>query len=587
MMNTAYVFLEDQIAGTRRLYQNPCDIITAHTPHDVSGALAKLQAYQDQGYYLAGYCAYELGYVFEDKLAGLMPEHLSGPLLQFGVFEGYSDVDLPLGGSGHIDNLQPDWSFDDYQTRFDKVMAWIRAGDIYQVNLTFALRGTYSGDAASIYGGLKAAQPVRYGGVISLGGADIVSLSPELFYQLRDGKISMRPMKGTAKRGRTDAQDRELADALQKDIKNRAENLMIVDLLRNDLSRIAQTGTVKVTDLFSLETYPSLHTMTSGIEAHIPDVSFETVLRALYPCGSITGAPKIRAMEIINELEDVPRGAYCGAIGLIDPDGHSRFNVAIRTLTLKPDSTCSYGVGSGVVADSAAHDEYEECLLKASFLKNSYGRNDYGLIETFGWHKQTGFMWLDLHMARLETSALALGFKCPKQAVLHDLSHAVSHLSGAQKIRLQLSKDGGFDIQTSPLQCSGAETAWSVALSKNPVSSSDALRVHKTTKRQFIEGELKRLKTDTNCKEVLLFNERGELCEGSYTNVFILKDGQMLTPPITCGLLPGILRHVMLANGEVREQVITQDDLLAADEIYIGNSMRGLIRAALTSPHRA
>lgn len=585
IMNKPYVFLEDQFTGRRRLYQNPCDIITARKADEVPAALAKLQAYHDQGFYLAGYCAYELGYAFEDILAPLMPENMTSPILQFGVFENYTDEDLPFGSSGHINTLQPDWDSKDYQARFDKVMAWIKAGDIYQVNLTFPVHGTYEGDAASLYAALKVAQPVRYGGIISLarnqGDADIVSLSPELFYELRGEKMSMRPMKGTAPRGQTDEQDRELADALQADAKNRAENLMIVDLLRNDLSRIAEASSVKVTDLFSLETYPSLHTMTSGIEGKVAGVSFENTLRALFPCGSITGAPKIRAQEIIRVLESTPRGVYCGALGLMDPDGYARFNVAIRTLSLRADGTYKYGVGSGVVADSNARDEYNECMLKASFLQS-----DYGLIETFGWHKQTGFMWLDLHLARLEKSALALEFMFSKQAIVQALSSAVDKLTGAQRVRLELSKDGTFDIKTTPLVFPQPDTVWRVALSKNPVSSSNTLLTHKTTRRDFIEGELGRLKTGTDCQEVLLFNERDELCEGSYTNVFIVKDGQMLTPPVTCGLLPGILRQVMLANGDVREQVLTLDDIRIADAIYVGNSLRGLIRTELTNPNR-
>ncbi|MCF6275669.1 MAG: chorismate-binding protein, partial [Robiginitomaculum sp.] len=464
--------------------------------------------------------------------------------------------------------------------RFDKVMGWIKAGDVYQVNLTFSLHGTYQGDAAAIYNMLKTAQPVQYGGVISLarnqGGAEVVSLSPELFFKLEGANISMRPMKGTVRRGQTDAKDRALAKALQHDAKNRAENLMIVDLLRNDLSRIAEAGSVSVTDLFTVETYPSLHTMTSGIEAVVKDVSFAEILRALYPCGSVTGAPKIRAQEIIHALEQTPRGAYWGAIGLIDPDGYSRFNVGMRTLRLNPGGICQYAVGSGVVADSAVRDEYEECLLKAAFL-----RDEFGLIETFGWHPQTGFMWLDLHMTRLENSADMLGFKCVRQEIVSALNRAVRNLSGAQKVRLELAKSGAFKIEISTLQMANSEMAWPVTMSKNPVQSGDALLAHKTTRRQFIDGELGRLREKTECKEILLFNECGALCEGSYTNVFVVKDGQMLTPPVSCGLLPGILRQVLISSGQAKEHILGLDDVCAAEKIYIGNSVRGLIKVEL------
>ncbi|MCF6221580.1 MAG: aminodeoxychorismate synthase component I [Robiginitomaculum sp.] len=580
MMNGAYVFFEDQLAGRRRLYQNPREIITAHMPGEVEEALARMEACRADGLYLAGYCAYELGYIFEDKLRGLLPENRDDPLLQFGVFDGFTDVKLPILASGHINSLKPSWNFADYKKRFDKVMAWIKAGDVYQVNLTFSLHGTYQGDAAAIYDMLKTAQPVKYGGVVSLArnqdGAEIVSLSPELFFEQDGAKISMRPMKGTVRRGETDAQDRALAKALQHDTKNRAENLMIVDLLRNDLSRLAEAGSVSVTDLFTVETYPSLHTMTSGIEAVIKDAPFAEILRALYPCGSVTGAPKMRAMEVIRALEQTPRGAYCGALGLIDPDGYSRFNVGIRTLKLNPGGTCQYAVGSGVVADSAARGEYEECLLKAAFLQDGFG-----LIETFGWHKQTGFMWLDLHMARLEKSADMLGFKCARQDIVLALNRAVRNLSGAHKVRLELAKSGAFKIETSTLQIENSEMAWPVAMSKNPVQSGDVLLAHKTTRRHFIDGELRRLKEKTECKEILLFNECGALCEGSYTNVFIVKDGQMLTPPVSCGLLPGILRQVLLRSGQAKEHILGLDDVRAAEKIYIGNSVRGLMEVKL------
>ena len=601
MMHRPYVFLEDQLADRRRLYQNPLEVISAHTPEEVAGALARMETCTQQGKYLAGYFAYELGYMFEDKLRSLRVKHSNGPLLQFGVFENYSDAELSPhsvghsaghsvgNGAGQINSLEPGWGFEDYQNRFDKVMTWIRAGDVYQVNLTFPMHGTYQGDAAAIYNKLKSAQPVRYGGVINLGGSEIVSLSPELFYELDGelaseldgGKISMRPMKGTVRRGKTNAQDKALAKALQADTKNRAENLMIVDLLRNDLSRIAQTGSVEVTDLYTLETYPSLHTMTSGIEARVKEISLEKILRALFPCGSVTGAPKIRAMEIIHKLENRPRGAYCGALGLIDPDGYTRFNVGIRTLNLQTDNTCTYAVGSGVIADSNAQDEYAECLLKAAFLQD-----EFGLIETFGWHIQTGFMWLELHTARLAKSAVVLGFKFSETEVMRALEFAVKNLSGPQKIRLELSKDGTLKAEASVLHIANPDEVWPVALSQNPLSSGDALLAHKTTRRGFIEAELSRLKAATKCKEVLFFNERGELCEGSYTNVFIRKGEQMLTPPVACGLLPGILRQALMESGVVRAQILTLDDVRNADEVYIGNSVRGLVRAHLTDTAR-
>ncbi len=581
MTDKAFVYFEDQAVGAQRLYENPLEIIEAWSADEVTPALKRMAAYQRGGKYLAGYFAYELGLLFEDTLRPLLPKNLAenstGPLLQFGVFDKFSNVDLPNNQDGHINGLKPAWSLAQYQKRFAQVMDLIEAGDVYQVNLPFPLRGTYCGGGASIYQKLKSAQPVKYGGVISLGGAEIVSLSPELFFELEGGKITMRPMKGTSRRGLTPKRDTALAKALQMDAKNRAENLMIVDLLRNDLSRIAVRGSVKVSDLYRLETYPSLHTMTSGIEAQLADISLGQILQALFPCGSVTGAPKIRATEIIRALEASPRGAYCGAVGLIDPNGDMRFNVGIRTLVLHEGGTCTYGVGSGVVADSDANAEYEECLLKAAFLQDGFG-----LIETFGWHEDTGFMWLDLHLGRLQRSAEELGFSFGEKDIAQALEAATANLSGPHKIRMQLNRNGQFDVQTSPLSISAPGAIMPVSLSQNTLSSSDKLLAHKTTRRQFIESELARLQTETGCKEVLFFNERGELCEGSYTNVFVEKGGKTFTPPLPCGLLPGIMREVMLANGEVVERVLYIDDLLDADAIYVGNSVRGLMKAGLT-----
>ncbi len=594
MGDKAFVYFEDQVAGSKRLYENPLEIIEAWSVDEVRPALKRMAAYQASGQYLAGYFSYELGLLFEDRLRALIPktraESPNTPLLQFGVFEKYAHKGLPKAQDGHVADLKPLWTLTQYQKRFAQVMGLIEAGDVYQVNLTFPLRGTYSGDGAGIYQRLKSAQPVKYGGVISLGGAEIVSLSPELFFELEGDNITMRPMKGTSRRGATPKQDKALAKALQMDAKNRAENLMIVDLLRNDLSRIAVRGSVKVSDLYRLETYPSLHTMTSGIKARLDTVDFEDILLALFPCGSVTGAPKIRAQEIIGKLETAPRGAYCGAVGLIDPapknsqdneNGFMRFNVGIRTLVLHGNGTCTYGVGSGVVADSQPRAEYEECLLKSAFLQDGFG-----LIETFGWHQDTGFMWLDLHLRRLQKSADELGFSFSANNVTQALGTIILDISGPHKIRLELRKNGRIDVGANPLRISEPDAIWPVSLSKNPLSSTNTLLSHKTTRRDFVESELARLKAKTGCKEVLFFNERGELCEGSYTNVFVEKDGQIFTPSLSCGLLPGILREVMLANGQAVERVLYRADLLEAGAVYIGNSVRGLMKAELTNTAR-
>jgi len=584
MTAAPYVYFEDQLAKSGawkcRLYKDPVDLITAQEPTEINEALYKLQQAHENGYFLAGYFSYELGYCFEPKLKPLLPTVRSTPLIQFGVFKGYKTEAPKSNKKTRIGWMTPDWMRSDYLTRFDKVLKYIKAGDVYQINLTFPLRGSYKGNAASIYNFLKKRQPVQYGGVVSLGGDAIVTLSPELFFETRGRQINMRPMKGTIKRGTDANEDRRLAEFLQKDPKNRAENLMIVDLLRNDLSRLSKPGSVKVDELFKIETYPSLHTMTSSVSAELRDsLDIKTVLKGLFPCGSVTGAPKIRAMEIINELEERERAAYCGAIGMIDPDKPShpaqmRFNVAIRTLRLGEDGSLTYPVGSGIVMDSDGGAEYEECLLKAAFLTDG----NFDLIETMGWHEQTGFMHLDLHLERLAGSAFTFGFAFPETKIKQTLEQTVKKLSGPHKVRLTLAHDGSLTTRADRLTLGPIDKIWQVAVSKNRLKSRDRLLRHKTTNRRLYDNELARIKDRTNCHEAIFFNEKDQLCEGSFTNVFVKIDGKLCTPPLRCGLLPGILRKVLITTGEAKVRELSREDLLSADAVYVGNAARGLIK---------
>ncbi len=357
-------------SGRTLCFSQPVSLLQAFTLDEVAGVLARLNEARQEGYHIAGYMAYEAGYAFEPRLEALAQSSI-GPLLSFGIFDGYSVLDLhDREGAGSVLDLTPSWSSRDYQRRFERVIDYIRAGDVYQVNLTFPLHGRWRGDPVSLYAALRRHQPGRYGALVAFGGETILSLSPELFFETEGRNIRVRPMKGTAPRGRTPDEDEHLARWLSGSEKDRAENLMIVDLLRNDLGRIAEIDSVKVTDLFTVERYPTVLQMTSGIEARILNgTSLPDMFASLFPCGSVTGAPKIRAMEIIRELEDRPRGIYCGSIGYVRPDGSARFSVAIRTATLSPDGSFAFNVGSGVVYDSKAEAEYAECLLKARFLE--------------------------------------------------------------------------------------------------------------------------------------------------------------------------------------------------------------------------
>ena len=367
-----YVLFEDgRDHGRALLFDAPKEIIVARDASEVARAFARMEAASRAGLHLAGYASYELGYALEPKLAASPSPESRTPLLLFGAFAAPRAVNQDFGAvlpESRI-SLQPAWTSEEYAQRFQKCRDYIFAGDVYQINLTFPLYGRFEGEPLALYRALRKRQPVAYGGVVALGGETIVSLSPEVFFDARDRQIRARPMKGTARRGFMPPEDMARAQYLVEDEKSRAENLMIVDLLRNDLSRLAEVGSVKVTDLFTVQTYPTLHQMTSGIEAKLREnVTLAELFSGLFPCGSVTGAPKIRAMEIIRDLECAARGVYCGSLGVISPDGDMRFNVAIRTLTIFPDHELVCNVGSAIVADSTAREEYEECLIKARFL---------------------------------------------------------------------------------------------------------------------------------------------------------------------------------------------------------------------------
>ncbi|OAI44932.1 hypothetical protein AYO42_03845 [Rhizomicrobium sp. SCGC AG-212-E05] len=560
------VLLDD--ASGRQVFAAPRHIIRANRAGDVPAALAAVEAALAGGKYVAGWLGYELGSVLEPKLAALAPE--GGPLLAVLVFDG-PGVAPPAAGRAYAGPPMPEWDEAAYGARFAAVKEYIAAGDIYQANLSFRARFAFAGNPRALYEQLLAASGALHCGFVDEGTRQILSLSPELFFELSaDGRLTTRPMKGTIPRGGDDATERMRLSASAKD---RAENLMIVDLIRNDLSRIAEGGSVEVSDLFQVETYPTLHTMVSTVSARKrTEVSVTDILRALFPCGSVTGAPKIRAMEILRELETSRRGAYCGAVGFFAPaPGNrfsARFNVAIRTLTMA-EGRGELGIGGGVVQDSQLHSEYAECLLKARFFERA--RRPLELIETLCW--QDGFVRLDRHLARMEASARVFGLHFDACAARIALHHAVAGKSGAQRVRLTLNEQGDHDAAAHPLASSPPH--WSFAMSPETMHSTDLLLRHKTNWRELYESEVKRLGTD----EVVFRNERGELTEGARSNIFVAREGMLLTPPVEAGVLGGCLRAELIEQGRAREALLTPDDL--KDGFYFGNSLRGLIPARL------
>ncbi|PYE87755.1 aminodeoxychorismate synthase component I [Phyllobacterium leguminum] len=370
--NTPHILFRDDKAERELLFAEPSEIILAENPADFEPAFAALQNAHDQGKWLAGYLSYEAGYLLEPKLKPRLPANRRAPLLCFGVFDGPSDLSLPpLGPQSEpfLTHPRATWSFEHYQKRFTRLHRHLREGDCYQGNLTFPVHARWSGDPMAAFDVLTTRQPVRYGAFSNLGGPIILSRSPELFFDVNaEGWIETHPMKGTTPRGKTPEEDDRLRNFLINDPKSQAENRMIVDLLRNDISLISDPATLHVPELFKVERYPTVHQMVSRVRARLNrGLTLREIFAALFPCGSVTGAPKIRAMEILSELEDQPREVYCGAIGWIAPQGRMRFNVAIRTVSLYPDGQATFNIGGGIVFDSTAEAEYEECLLKARF----------------------------------------------------------------------------------------------------------------------------------------------------------------------------------------------------------------------------
>ena len=474
-------------------------------------------------------------------------------------------------------------SAEEYGRKVGQIRQWITDGDCYQINLTFPLRFRHYGHPLALYAALRQRQPVRYGGFMaSPDGGTLISLSPELFFERQGFRVVTRPMKGTASRGATPAADEANRQALQAAAKERAENVMIVDLLRNDLGRLAAAGQVRVESLCEAEAYPTLWQMVSTISADVPGASLFDLFRVLFPCGSITGAPKIRAMQCIAELEASARGSYTGTLGWVAPGGDCRFNVAIRTLELAAYGGGRLGVGSGIVIDAQAASEYAECLLKARFLTGF--DPGFELIETLRL-EQGKYPRLAGHLERLQASSSALGFSCDVSVIstaLAEHAREYGHGHALRRVRLTLAHSGAFTI-TSAAMANDPSPRFAV-LAEEVLDAGDYLLRHKTTARQRYDRVLKALAEQPDALDVfdaIFFNTRGEVCEGARSNVFVERDGILLTPPMRCGLLPGVLRRQLLESGQAVEHVLRREDLLAAPQIYLGNALRGLIPVSL------
>ncbi len=558
-------------------FAEPEAVLLARRLTEVEPLLGEIERALASGLWIAGFFAYEAAPALDRALFARPPGRL--PLAWLGLFPAprrLADAELPAAsgvGPGA-------WTVTIDEGRHAAAIAAIQQriarGDTYQVNLTLRLRAPFTGEAWALFGALREAQRTPYAAWLDLGDQAICSASPELFFELSDRRLTSRPMKGTAPRGRTTAEDAMRASALAASAKDRAENLMIVDMVRNDLGRVAVPGSVRVADLFRVERYPSLFQLTSTVEAET-EAPFTAVLRALFPAASITGAPKAAAMGIIRELEDSPRGAYTGAIGWASPDRRARFNVAIRTVTVdRTTGTAEYGTGGGIVWDSIPEREFEECRTKALLLTRPLPRFD--LLETLLWEPGRGYFLLARHLARLADSARYFHYGYEDGAGAAALGEAVASGRPAPlRVRLTLARDGSCRVEASSLPA--PRTRWRAALAAEPIDTQETFLFHKTTYRETYE---RARRGRPGVDEVILWNEGGEATEGTRTNLVARLDGRLVTPPLDCGLLPGTFRAELLARRRIAERPLRLADLARASEVYLINSVRRWVRADLT-----
>ncbi len=575
-MRAPWVLFEDSQETENRaiIAQNPIAIIRADKWRECDAALAKLQDFTAQKRHIFGYVSYEFGLGIEPSTRHMAKSDL--PLLWFAVFdeiETKSFAELNQNDGFAIGKFNSEWDFKEYKNQFEKVKSYIENGDIYQANLTFNLTAPFWGSPFALYQKLRDAQPVKYSAFLDLGEFQILSLSPELFFKTEGVNIETHPMKGTIKRGAGAKEDVQNFETLKNDEKQRAENLMITDLMRNDLARISVAGSVKVPQLFAIEKYPSVFQMISKIQAQLRDsVSQTEVLTTLMPAGSIIGCPKIRATEIIAECEQGPRGIYCGAIGMIKPNGDMSFNVAIRTPIIR-NGEIEIGVGSGIVYDSDARAEYDECLLKSSFLQNA--ARDFALIETLKWNG-TAFENLDLHLTRMAKSAEFFGIEFEISKIEKASQHKAKEWGDAPaRVRILTNFDN-VEIEFHTFE--DLKDEYKIKVCETLINSNSLWLKHKTSNREFYDLAFQKAGAD-GFDEVIFVNEKGEISEGSRTNIFLdFGDGILRTPKLECGVLPGVLRQKLIDEGKAIEAILKPEDL-ARTQIFVGNSLRGLKKA--------
>jgi len=584
-----FIFLEtnrfDKDNQRSFLFFDPVKIVECYSIENIKRCLLELEGFISEGYYIAGFISYEAGYAFEEVLKD-NKKKASFPLLWFGaykrpvIFRHTEKLDILNKGSANysVSNLRSNISRNEYIRNVRRIRDFIKKGDTYQVNYTFKYKFDFNGSLHGFYNCLKGNQSVSYSSLIKTPEFSIVSLSPELFFRKKGDILEVRPMKGTIDRGRMVEEDVRNANILKNSIKNRSENVMIVDLLRNDLGRIAETGTVKTEKLFKVEKYETLLQMISIVRAKLKkETSLYGLFKAIFPSGSVTGAPKIRTMDIINSIEKESRHIYTGGIGFFSPQGEAVFNVAIRTVLINNKTKkAEMGVGSGIVYDSDPANEFEECRLKANFI--TVNKKDFQLIETMLWQPRKGYFLLRSHLDRLLSSAEYFNFRCNKEYIIKNLKGLETRLDKNNYYRIRLLLDRYGKIKLSHNKITERLGPKKVRFSDKKVCSKDVSLFHKTTNRNLYDKEYKRW-NKKGYFDVIFLNEKNQVTEGAISNIIIKKGKVYFTPPVECGLLNGVYRRYLFKNGfPVKEKILYKKDIEDADEVYMANSVRKLAK---------
>ena len=572
---TAEVTLHDPFTGEWVVFRDAEMVLAATALSEVLPVIEQLEAMLQRGFYAAGFVSYEAAPAFDPALRA---PHISDfPLCWFGIYSRPQPLDLSQlqRRSYRVGSWQASIDAQRYREDIDRIKCYIAAGDSYQVNYTYRMFAPFAGDALSFFLDLNRNQPTEFAAFADIGDVAVCSVSPELFFRLDGALLTSRPMKGTASRGRYPAEDRARAEWLRNSQKNRAENTMIVDMIRNDFGRIAATGSVTVPSAYDIERYPTAWQMTSTVTAR-SSASPAQILAALFPCASITGAPKARTMAIIGELETTPRKLYTGAIGFFDPQRRAQFNVAIRTVLIdRRSSRAEYGVGGGIVWDSAADEEFAETRTKAKVLTAK--RVAFDLLETLLWAPPEGYFLRDEHLQRMKESAEYFGYPFPDAALAAALNAIAAQFPGeSRRVRLCLDRTGKVSCQSAAFRSPPPDSRVRLALAATPVDSANPLLYHKTTKRDIYETARQ---SAPEADDVILYNERGELTETTIYNLVLKIGGRLLTPPLESGLLPGTFRAWLLGQRIIAEQTLTIADLERCEAVYVINALRKWQRA--------